>query len=221
MSVPRSAIPSKNILRALVLGTLAVAAIYIAREPGVRSCPGAGWPAQQQGRGGRRAPSGIGPWAGKAISAADLHHRVGWDQRHDLHRCGSSTPWATTIGSSPGWASGARARHARRSLFIQAAVDALHLVVGFELLPAPSGGDQMHSPAWSSSRRPSSGSSPALDWRDAVHPAGPRARRRAALSASPGSRGWPSGSICPVSSCFIPASPMPSRTEVTRPSGRS
>ena len=78
--------PQKNILRALLLGTLAVAAVYIAVNLAFVHALGLRWLAAKPGRGGRRAQPEHRSPGGKAHQPADLHHRPGRDQRHGLHR---------------------------------------------------------------------------------------------------------------------------------------
>ena len=78
--------PQKNILRALLLGTLAVAAVYIAVNLAFVHALGFARPATEQGRRGRRAQPEHRPPGRKMHQPADLHHGPGRDQRHDLHR---------------------------------------------------------------------------------------------------------------------------------------
>ena len=98
--------PQKNILRALVLGTIAVTALYVLLNLAFVHALGLEGTARSQRRRRRRAGKSGGRVGRAADQLVDLYFGVGSNQRNDLHRRESTTPWAGTIGSTPGWASG-------------------------------------------------------------------------------------------------------------------
>ncbi len=106
--------PRKNILRALLIGTLAVTAIYVLANLAFVYALGL--------EGSRSATVatdvltlGIGPLGRPGHQRADLHFGPRRHQRTDLHRIENLLrDGPTTTGSMPGWAAGTPAA-ARRS----------------------------------------------------------------------------------------------------------
>ena len=98
--------PRKNILRALLVGTLAVTVIYVLVNVAFLHSLGLGRP--RRATVARRGPrAGHRPLGGPGHESLGVHFRPRRDQRPNLHRIAQSTsPWAASIGSTPGWVDG-------------------------------------------------------------------------------------------------------------------
>ena len=99
--------PRKNILRALLVGTLAVTAIYVLVNRGLLARPGARRHAAHHRARRRRAGVGHRPMGGPGHQPVDLYFGLRRDQRPDLYR-GENLLRDGTVGTvcTPGWVAG-------------------------------------------------------------------------------------------------------------------
>ena len=100
--------PQKNILRALLLGTLAVAAVYIAVNLAFVHALGFAGLQQSKAVAADVLSLSIGPRAGKCISLLICITALGGINGMIFTGRGSFTPWEPSIASTPGWANGTR-----------------------------------------------------------------------------------------------------------------
>ncbi len=100
--------PQKNILRALLLGTLAVSVLYIAVNLAFVHALGFAGLQQSKAVAADVLRLGIGDWAGKCISLLICITALGGINGMIFTGRGFSTPWGPSIVSIPGWANGTR-----------------------------------------------------------------------------------------------------------------